>query len=75
MDRQTTGIILAMSYFFSSTEIGDFQKIVGTFIEMVDIVAKEVEQEKMKVTSLELKLALEVFPFTGGVLVCPFLFL
>merc|ERR1739844_778007 len=29
-------------------KIGDFQKIVGTFIEMVDIVAKEVEQEKMK---------------------------
>ncbi|XP_005112803.1 intraflagellar transport protein 20 homolog [Aplysia californica] len=29
-------------------KIGDFQKIVGTFIEMVDVVAKEVEQEKMK---------------------------
>lgn len=30
-------------------EIGEFQKIVGTFIEMVDGVAKEVEKEKMKV--------------------------
>ncbi|GFN80617.1 intraflagellar transport protein 20 homolog [Plakobranchus ocellatus] len=29
-------------------KIGDFQKIVGTFIEMVDSVAKEVEKEKMK---------------------------
>ena len=35
--------------FLCLTEIGDFQKIVGTFIEMVDVVAKEVEQEKMKV--------------------------
>ena len=30
-------------------DIGEFQKIVGTFIEMVDTVAKEVESEKMKV--------------------------
>lgn len=30
-------------------EIGEFQKIVGTFIGMVDTVAKEVEKEKMKV--------------------------
>ena len=30
-------------------EIGDFQKIVGTFIEVVDNVSKEVEKEKMKV--------------------------
>ncbi|CAL1534408.1 unnamed protein product [Lymnaea stagnalis] len=29
-------------------KIGDFQKIVGTFIDMVDSVAKEVEKEKMK---------------------------
>nr|KAG5700358.1 hypothetical protein BaRGS_029610 [Batillaria attramentaria] len=29
-------------------KIGEFQKIVGTFIEMVDNVAKEVEKEKMK---------------------------
>ncbi|RUS85876.1 hypothetical protein EGW08_006360 [Elysia chlorotica] len=29
-------------------KIGDFQKIVGTFIVMVDTVAKEVEKEKMK---------------------------
>ncbi|PVD31430.1 hypothetical protein C0Q70_06842 [Pomacea canaliculata] len=29
-------------------KIGEFQKIVGTFIEMVDAVAKEVEKEKMK---------------------------
>lgn len=40
-------------YFFSplffSTEIGDFQKIVGSFIEVVDNVSKEVEKEKMKV--------------------------
>lgn len=35
--------------FLSFSEIGEFQKIVGTFIEMVDNVAKEVEKEKMKV--------------------------
>ncbi|ESO95305.1 hypothetical protein LOTGIDRAFT_188589 [Lottia gigantea] len=29
-------------------KIGDFQKIVGTFIGVVDNVAKEVEKEKMK---------------------------
>ncbi|KAL8567250.1 Intraflagellar transport protein 20 [Nucella lapillus] len=28
--------------------IGEFQKIVGTFIQMVDSVASEVEKEKMK---------------------------
>ena len=27
----------------------DFQKIVGSFIELVDTVSKEVENEKMKV--------------------------
>ena len=31
------------------SEIGDFQKIVGSFIEVVDNVSKEVEKEKMKV--------------------------
>ena len=39
--------ILKNNLLFS--EIGDFQKIVGTFIEVVDNVAKEVEKEKMKV--------------------------
>jgi len=34
---------------FFISEIGDFQKIVGTFIEVVDNVSKEVEKEKMKV--------------------------
>ncbi|XP_064652523.1 intraflagellar transport protein 20 homolog [Lineus longissimus] len=29
-------------------KISDFQKIVGTFIDMVDGVSKEVEKEKMK---------------------------
>ncbi|XP_034337829.1 intraflagellar transport protein 20 homolog [Crassostrea angulata] len=29
-------------------KIGDFQKIVGSFIEVVDNVSKEVEKEKMK---------------------------
>ena len=29
-------------------KISDFQKIVGSFIEMVDTLAKEVEKEKMK---------------------------
>ncbi|KAH3890642.1 intraflagellar transport protein 20 homolog [Dreissena polymorpha] len=29
-------------------KIGDFQKIVGTFIDVVDNVSKEVEKEKMK---------------------------
>lgn len=33
----------------SYTEIGEFQKIVGGFIDMVDALAKEVEKEKMKV--------------------------
>lgn len=37
-----------MSYFLCS-EIGEFQKIVGGFIGMVDTLAKEVEREKMKV--------------------------
>lgn len=31
------------------TEIGQFQKIVGGLIEMVDELAKEAEKEKMKV--------------------------
>jgi len=33
----------------SYSEIGEFQKIVGGFIDMVDSLAKEVEKEKMKV--------------------------
>lgn len=33
----------------SHSEIGEFQKIVGGFIDMVDALAKEVEKEKMKV--------------------------
>ena len=33
----------------SYSEIGEFQKIVGGFIDMVDGLAKEVEKEKMKV--------------------------
>ena len=31
-----------------STEISEFQNLVGGFIEMVDSLAKEVEREKMK---------------------------
>lgn len=31
------------------TEIGQFQKIVGGLIEMVDELSKEAEKEKMKV--------------------------
>lgn len=31
-------------------EMTEFQKIVGTFIELIDGVAKEVEKEKMKVS-------------------------
>lgn len=34
------------------SEIGEFQKIVGGFIDMVDTLAKEVEKEKMKVRFL-----------------------
>lgn len=34
---------------FLMTEIGQFQKIVGGLIEMVDELAKEAEKEKMKV--------------------------
>ncbi len=33
------------------TEIGQFQKIVGGLIELVDELAKEAENEKMKVCS------------------------
>ena len=47
--------------FIQFSEIGDFQKIVGTFIEMVDVVAKEVEQEKMKVNILNIILTLGRF--------------
>ena len=31
------------------TEIGEFQTVVGGFINIVDKLAKQVEQEKMKV--------------------------
>lgn len=41
-------IYIIYIWFFSSG-IGDFQKIVGSFIEVVDNVSKEVEKEKMKV--------------------------
>lgn len=37
--------------FFFSVELSDFKKIVGTFIDVVDDVAQEVEKEKMKVCS------------------------
>lgn len=40
--------VFLISYFLCS-EIGEFQKIVGGFIGMVDALAKEVEREKMKV--------------------------
>ena len=40
--------LFLISYFLCS-EIGEFQKIVGGFIGMVDALAKEVEREKMKV--------------------------
>lgn len=42
---------MAVQLFFTS-EIGEFQKIVGGFIDMVDTLAKEVEKEKMKVRFL-----------------------
>ena len=38
-----------LAWLFLSSEIGEFQKIVGGFIDMVDALAKEVEKEKMKV--------------------------
>lgn len=47
-DHYNELLIFNLSYYFFS-EIGDFQKIVGTFIEVVDNVSKEVEKEKMKV--------------------------
>lgn len=37
---------------FFFTEIGQFQKIVGGLIELVDELAKEAETEKMKVSSI-----------------------
>jgi hypothetical protein len=39
-------VLLHLSYF---AEIGQFQKIVGGLIELVDELAKEAETEKMKV--------------------------
>lgn len=45
----TTQISLIDDYLFTHLEIGEFQKIVGGFIDMVDSLAKEVEKEKMKV--------------------------
>lgn len=38
-------------YVLSFAEIGQFQKIVGGLIELVDELAKEAETEKMKVSS------------------------
>lgn len=37
-------------FFFFLTEIGQFQKVVGGLIELVDELAKEAETEKMKVS-------------------------
>ena len=39
-----------LSYFV--IEIGEFQTVVGGFINIVDRLAKKVEQEKMKVISI-----------------------
>lgn len=36
---------------YSLAEIGQFQKIVGGLMELMDELAKEVETEKMKVSS------------------------
>lgn len=36
------------------TEIGEFQTVVGGFITIVDRLAKQVEQEKMKVNYIKL---------------------
>ena len=41
--------IINSYWLYCSLEIGEFQKIVGGFIDMVDALAKEVEKEKMKV--------------------------
>lgn len=41
--------IIYSYWLYWSLEIGEFQKIVGGFIDMVDALAKEVEKEKMKV--------------------------
>ena len=38
-------------FVLSTKEIGQFQKIVGGLIELVDQLAKEAENEKMKVRS------------------------
>jgi len=40
------------SLFCFFSEINEFQKIVGSFIDMTNELAKEVEKEKMKVGSL-----------------------
>ena len=48
MTMATTEILIR-DYLFTNLEIGEFQKIVGGFIDMVDTLAKEVEKEKMKV--------------------------
>lgn len=51
---QLHGWIYMLARLFLSSEIGEFQKIVGGFIDMVDALAKEVEKEKMKVRFLVL---------------------
>lgn len=44
-----TQFLLFFLFLSYSTEIGQFQKIVGGLIELVDELAKEAETEKMKV--------------------------
>jgi len=43
-------------HLFLKTEIGQFQKIVGGLIELVDELAKEAETEKMKVHSYNIQI-------------------
>lgn len=54
---------------FLITEIGQFQKIVGGLIEMVDELAKEAEKEKMKVHIFKiLKLTMNCMNLTSCII-------
>ncbi len=55
------GLCLFYFVFIYITEMQEFQKIVGTFISLVDSVAKEVEKEKMKVQTCQIMLYMHRF--------------
>lgn len=52
-----------MCFFVSFPEIGQFQKIVGGLMELMDELSKEVETEKMKVSPQAAFILPIVIPF------------